>query len=182
MRTRKHLYLDELADRYDSEKKMVNSKPKMFKAATCTQMQKLLQAHLKETESHVKSLETVFQSFGEKPRTKKCEATIGLIKEGEQVISENKKWPVINAALISIAQKLEHYEIATYGCLRGWAELLGNQEASDLLQEILVEEKAANHEMSELARSRCNEEALDNSVEVKTKSVATGRKATLLTR
>lgn len=160
MRTLKNLFLDELADRYDAEKRLVIAMPKMIKAATCTHLQKLLQSHLKETERHVKTLEKVFKSFCKKPSLNKCEATIGLLKEGDEVLSDNKGWPVLNAAIISVAQKLEHYEIATYGCLRGWAKLLGNKEASDLLQEILVEEKAANHALSELARSRSNNEAL----------------------
>jgi len=163
MRTLKNLFLDELADRYDAEKRLVIAMPKMIKAATCTHLQKLLQAHLKETERHVKTLEKVFKSFGEKPRANKCEATIGLLKEGDEVASDNKGWPVLNAALISVAQKLDHYEIATYGCLRGWARLLGNKEAAGLLQEVLVEEKAANHALSELARSRSNLEALGES-------------------
>jgi len=160
MRTLKHLFLDELADRYDAEKRLVLAMPKMIKAATCTHLQKLIQSHLKETTGHVKTLEKVFRSFGEKPRVNKCEATIGLLKEGDEVVSDNRGWPVLNAAIISVAQKLEHYEIATYGCLRGWARLLGNKEAAGLLQEILVEEKAANHALSELARDRSNGEAL----------------------
>jgi len=134
--------------------------PARQRRATCTHLQKLIRAHLKETVGHVKTLEKVFRLFGERPRAKKCEATIGLLKEGEEIALSNKGWPVVNAALISVAQKLEHYEIATYGCLRGWARLLGNTEAADLLQAILVVEKAANHELSELARSRSNIEAL----------------------
>jgi len=160
MRTLKNLFLDELADRYDAEKLLVIAMPKMIKAATCTHLQKLIQSHLKETESHVKTLEKVFHSFGEKPRLDRCEATIGLLKEGDEVTSDNRGWPVLNASLISVAQKLKHYEIATYGCLREWAALLGNKEAAGLLQEILVEEKAANRALSELARSRTNNEAL----------------------
>jgi ferritin-like metal-binding protein YciE len=160
MRTLKNLFLDELADRYDAEMRLVIAMPKMIRAATCTHLQELIQAHLNETARHVKTLEKVFQSFGEKPRAKKCEATIGLLKEGDKIALANKGWPVLNAALISVAQKLEHYEIATYGCLRGWAKLLGNEEAAGLLQEVLVEEKAANHALSELARSRTNIEAL----------------------
>lgn len=160
MRTLKDLFLDELADRYDAEKRLVIAMPKMVKAATCTHLQKLIQAHLKETERHVKKLAKVFRAFGKKPRVTKCEATIGLLKEGAEIMADNKGWPVLNAAIISIAQKVEHYEIATYGCLRNWAKLLGNKDAAGLLQEILVEEKAANHELSELARSRSNYEAL----------------------
>jgi ferritin-like metal-binding protein YciE len=160
MRTLKNLFLDELADRYDAEKRLVVAMPKMIKTATCTHLQQLLQSHLKETARHVKTLEKVFRSFGEKPRAKRCEATIGLLKEGDEVASNNRGWPVLNAALISVAQKLEHYEIATYGCLRGWAKLLGNNAAAGVLQQILVEEKAANHALSELARSRSNNDAL----------------------
>ncbi len=160
MRTLKDLFLDELADRYDAEKRMVIALPKMIKTATCAHLRKLFQSHLRETANHVKTIERVFRSFGQKPRLNKCEATIGLLKEGNEIASDNKGWPVLNAAMISVAQKLEHYEIAAYGCLRGWARLLGNQEAAGLLQEILVEEKAANHALSELARSRSNNEAL----------------------
>jgi len=160
MRTLKNLFLDELADRYDAEKLLVIAMPKMIKAATCAHLQKLIRAHLKETESHVKTLEKVFRSFGEKPRLDRCEATIGLLKEGDEIASDNRGWPVLNAALISVAQKLKHYKIATYGCLREWAGLLGNNEAAGLLQEILVQEKAANHELSEWARSHSNNEAL----------------------
>lgn len=162
MRYLKNLFLDELADRYDSEKRLVLAMPTMIRAASCTHLKKLVQAHLKETETHVTKLEKVFRSFGEKPRAKKCEATVGLLKEGDEVAADNKGYPVLNAALISVAQKLEHYEIATYGCLRNWAKLLDNQEAADLLQEILVEEKAANHALSELARARSNPEALSD--------------------
>jgi ferritin-like metal-binding protein YciE len=153
------LFLDELADRYDAEKRLVQALPKMAKAATCTHLQKLIQSHLKETESHVKKLEKVFKCFGEKAKAKKCEATIGLLKEGDQIADDFKGSPAINAALISVAQKVEHYEIASYGCLREWAGLLGNKEAGGLLQEILIEEKAANHSLSELARFKSNDEA-----------------------
>jgi ferritin-like metal-binding protein YciE len=163
MRTLKNLFMDELADRYDAEKRLVIAMPKMIEAATCTHLQKLIHAHLKETVRHVKSLEKVFRLFGETPRARRCEATIGLLKECDEIAVANKGWPVLNAALVSVAQKLEHYEIATYGCLRGWAKLLGKTEAAGLLQAILVEEKAANHALSELARSRSNIEALSES-------------------
>jgi ferritin-like metal-binding protein YciE len=177
MRTLKHLFFDELADRYDAEKRLVIAMPKMIKAATCAHLQKLLRSHLKETERHVKTLEKVFRSFGEKPRLNKCEATIGLLEEGDEIAADNKGWPVLNAALISVAQKLEHYEIATYGCLRGWARLLGNKEAAGFLQEILVEEKAANHALSELARSRSNIEALGDGAATDFCGVGNGAKS-----
>ena len=95
--------MDELADRYDAEKRLAIAMPKMIRAATCTHLQELIQAHLKETARHVKTLEKVFRSFGEKPRTKKCEATIGLLKEGDEIAVANKGWPVLNAALTGFA-------------------------------------------------------------------------------
>jgi len=160
MNALKNLFLEELADRYDAEKRLVRAMPKMVKNATCKHLQKLIQSHFKETEGHVKKLETVFDSFDAKVTAKKCEATIGLLKEGDEIAADFKGSPAINAALISVAQKLEHYEIASYGCLREWAKLLGNKEASGLLQEILDEEKAANQSFITLARSHGNKEAL----------------------
>jgi ferritin-like metal-binding protein YciE len=156
----KQLFLTELADRYDSEKRLVSAMAKMAKAATCKHLEKLIRFHLKETERHVKQLECVFKSFDEKAKTRKCEATIGLLKEGADMAAEFKKTTAINAALVSVAQKIEHYEIAAYGCLRAWAELLGNKEAADLLESILAEEKAANESLIELARTHSNREAL----------------------
>jgi len=161
MRTLKDLFFDELADRYDSEKRLVIAMPKMIKNATSARLQKLIEGHLMETERQVVKLERVFKLFGVKPALNKCEATIGLLTEGAEVMSDNKGWPVLNAGIISVAQKIEHYEIASYGCLREWAMLLGNKPASALLKEILGEEKAANEALVELARANCNIEALE---------------------
>lgn len=159
MSTLRSQFLNQLADRYDAEQRLVVAMPKMIKAATCTHLRELLQSHLQSTARHVQALEKVFRSFDEKPRASKCGATIGFLKAGDEVASDNKGWPVLNAALISVAQRLEHYEIAAYGCLRGWAKLLGNTEAAEILQEILVEEQATNHALSELARSRSDNDA-----------------------
>lgn len=179
MRTLKHLFLDELADRYDAEKRLVVAMPKMVKAATCTHLQKLFQSHLKETEGHVKQLEKVFKSFDEKPRAKKCEATVGLLKEGDEIMADNKGFPAVNAALISVAQKIEHYEIATYGCLREWAAVLGNKDAAVILKEMLDEEKAANQSLIELACSRTNREALAECATSPSGNATAGAKAAL---
>jgi ferritin-like metal-binding protein YciE len=160
MRTLKDLFFDELADRYDGEKRLVIAMPKMIKISTSARLRKLIEGHLMETERHVTKLEKVFKLFGEKPCLNKCEATIGMLAEGAEVASDNKGSVVINAAVISVAQKIEHYEIASYGCLREWAMLLGNKPAAALLKEILGEEKAANQALIELARSSCNNEAL----------------------
>jgi ferritin-like metal-binding protein YciE len=161
MRTLKDLFLDELADRYDSEKRLVIAMPKMIKTATCPRLQKLIESHLMETERQVAKLETVFKLFGEKPSLNKCDATVGLLAEGAEVAADNKDSPVINAALISVAQKIEHYEISSYGSLREWAAILGNKAAAALLKEILGEEKAANQALTDLALSHCNLQALN---------------------
>jgi ferritin-like metal-binding protein YciE len=161
MKTLNDLFLNELADMYDAERRIVKALPKMAKAATCPDLKKAIQGHLKETEGHVRKLEQVFRSFDRKAKGQTCEATVGLLEEGDEIAAEFKGSPAINAALISAAQKVEHYEMASYGCLHEWAGLLGNREATSLLQQILDEEKAANRSLTELARASSNEEALD---------------------
>jgi len=165
MKTLKNLFLDELADMYDAERRIVKALPKMAKAATCEDLKAAIQSHLKETEGHVKKLEQVFQSFGQKAKGQTCEATVGLLEEGDEIAAEFKGSPAINAALISAAQKVEHYEMASYGCLHEWAGLLGNQKAARVLEEILDEEKGANETLTELARASSNEEALGEAEE-----------------
>ncbi len=165
MKTLNELFLDELADIYDAECQLVKALPKMAKAATCTHLQTAIVAHLEETKGHVTKLEQVFECFDKKAKGKTCEATAGLLEEADEIAADFKGSPAINAALIAAAQKVEHYEIASYGCLREWAGVLGQQEAADLLEEILNEEKAANESLTELARERNNEEALGESEE-----------------
>ena len=157
---------------YDAERRIVKALPKVAKAATCDDLKRAIQSHLKETEGHVTKLEQVFQSFDEKAKGQKCEATVGLLEEGDEIAADFKGSPAINAALISAAQKVEHYEMASYGCLHEWAGLLGNTEAAGLLQEILNEEKAANESLTELARASSNEEALGESDEKGLEEVA----------
>jgi ferritin-like metal-binding protein YciE len=132
----------------------------MAKAATCDKLKKAILAHLKETEGHVKKLEEVFQSFDEKAKGTTCKVTVGLLEEGDELAADFKGSPAINAALISAGQRIEHHEMASYGCLHEWAGLLGNQEAASLLQEILDDERAANETLIELARTSANREAL----------------------
>jgi len=167
MKTLKELFLGELADMYDAEHQLVKALPKMAKAATCTHLQKAILSHLKETEGHVTKLEQVFECFDVKPKGKTCEATKGLLEEGDEIAEDFKGSPAINAALICAAQKVEHYEIASYGCLHEWAGLLGNDDAAAFLLEILDEEKAADEALTALARSSSNDEALDESDEEK---------------
>jgi len=156
MKTLRNLFMDELADMYDAERRLVKALPKMAKAATCPDLRKAILSHWKETQGHVRKLEQVFKSFDAKARGQTCEATVGLLEEGDEIAADFKGSPAINAALISAAQKVEHYEIASYGCLHEWAGVLGNNEAASLLEEILDEEKAANESLTELARKRSN--------------------------
>ena len=174
MKTLKNLFLDELADIYDAERRTVKALPKMAKAATCEKLKKAILFHLKETEGHVTKLEQVFQLFDEPAKGKTCEATVGLLKEGDEIASDFKGSPAINAALISAAQKVEHHEMASYGALHAWARLLGNKEAADLLLEILGEEKAANDALTALARASSNKEALGESDEKGLEETADG--------
>jgi ferritin-like metal-binding protein YciE len=169
MKLLRDLFLDELADIYDAERRIVKALPKLARAATCADLKKVMLAHLKETEGHVKKLEQVFQSFDERAKGKICEATIGLLAEGDEIAADFRGSPAIDAALISAAQKVEHYEMASYGCLHEWAGLLGNHKAASLLQEILDEEKAANEKLTELARASSNDEALTRSDKIATK-------------
>lgn len=160
MKHLKDIFLDELADIYDAEHRIVKALPKMIKAATCEDLKKALQSHLKETEGHVTKVEKVFAAFDEKAKAKKCDATVGLLEEGDEIAKDNKGQPTLNAAIISACQKVEHYEVASYGCLHAWAQKLGNKKAAGILEEILGEEKAANDKLTELSDAS-NDEAVE---------------------
>jgi len=160
MKALKDLFLEELADMYDAEHRILKALPKLAKEATCEKLKNAFLSHLEETKGHINKLENVFATFDEKPAGKKCLATVGLLAEGDQIAADNKGEETINAALISAGQKVEHYEIASYGCLREWAGLLGKKDAVKELQKILDEEKAANETLVKLARSGSNQEAL----------------------
>jgi len=159
MKTLQDLFLDSLADIYYAENQLVKALPKMAEAATDEGLREAFTAHLAETEGHVQKVEQIFELFGESPKSKKCPAIVGIIKEAEEIISENKKSPTLNAALIFAGQKAEHYEIASYGGLREWARQLDNEEAAELLEEILEEEKTADSKLTTLAEDHCNETA-----------------------
>jgi ferritin-like metal-binding protein YciE len=171
MKLLKELFLDELADMYDAERRVVKALPKMAKAATCPKLKSALLAHLKETEGHVLKLEQVFESFDEKAKGTTCKVTVGLLEEGDEIAGDLKGSPAINAGLISAAQKVEHHEMAAYGCLHEWAGLLGNEAAAGLLEEILGEEKAANDTLTKLALAGSNQEALGASDEKQSEEV-----------
>lgn len=170
MKTLQDLFFNELSDIYDAEHRIAKALPKMVKAATSPSLKKALELHLKQTQGHAKKVEEVFASFDRKAKSKTCEATVGLLKEGEEMAASFAGSPAINAALIATAQKVEHYEMATYGCLHEWANLLGNKKAAALLQEILNEEGATNKELTALARASSNEDAMAEPVKIKAKN------------
>lgn len=164
MKTLEDLFLNELADMYDAEHRILKALPKMAKAATCSELKKAFQSHLEESGMHVKMLGQIFESLGKPAKGKKCEAIVGLLKEGDELVAEFKGTPALDAALIAAAQKVEHYEIASHGCLHQWAETLGHQTACDLLGQILKEEKGANDALNELAHTSVNAKAMGEPV------------------
>jgi ferritin-like metal-binding protein YciE len=147
------LFREELEDLYDAEKQIVQALPKMAEAASSEELSSAFQDHLEQTKEQVKRLEKIFKTLGVKPQGKTCEGMQGLIKEGQRMISEIPKSPVLDAGLIGAAQKIEHYEISGYGTVRTMAEMLGQQDAADLLEETLEEEKTTDETLTEIAES-----------------------------
>jgi ferritin-like metal-binding protein YciE len=145
-----------LADMYYCEQQLEKALPKMAKAATHDDLKQAFESHLTETHGHVEKLEQVFEIFGQKAKAKRCPAILGIIDEAEELISDNKKSPTINAALILGGQKAEHYEIASYGTMREWARQLQHEDAADLLGDILAQEKAADTKLTKLAKEHSN--------------------------
>src|SRR5438046_5529827 len=131
MSTLRETFIEELSDIYDAEKQLVKALPKMAKAAQNEQLKQGVEEHLEQTQEHVQRLEQVFEHFGQKVKGKRCPAMAGLIEEAQELIKEDAG----DAALIAAAQKVEHYEIATYGSLKSWAEFLDENDAVDLLDE-----------------------------------------------
>jgi ferritin-like metal-binding protein YciE len=148
-----------LKDVYDAEKQLVKALPKMAKASTSEKLQAGFEEHLRQTEGHVERLETIFKSLGVAAKGTKCAAMKGLVEEGSEMISEHAEDAVKDAGLIMAAQKVEHYEIATYGTLVTFAELLGQSEARELLEQTLQEEKETDEKLTDLAESEINVEA-----------------------
>ena len=154
---------DGLKDIYWAEKALTKALPKLAKNATASKLIHAFESHLKETEEHVTRLEKIFESLGLKAVAKKCDAMAGLLEEAEGIIEETKVGDVRDAAMISAAQKVEHYEIATYGTLRVYAVTLGETKAALLLAKTLEEEKNADVKLTEIAVSHINVDAAHES-------------------
>jgi ferritin-like metal-binding protein YciE len=153
------LFHDTLKDVYFAEKKILTALPKMMKAAQNEDLKAAFEKHLGETEGQVERLEQVFSIIEEKPQGKTCDAIMGIVKEGEGIIEEYKNSPALDAGLLAVAQAVEHYEISRYGTLKAWAEELGHEDAANLLDETLEEEKDTDAALSELAESVINQQA-----------------------
>jgi ferritin-like metal-binding protein YciE len=156
----KELYLDELKDLYSAENQLVKALPKMARAATSEDLKAGFEEHLKQTEEHVRRLEKIFKALGDSPEGKKCKGMEGLIKEGSEMIDEDPGDEELDAGLIAAAQRVEHYEIAGYGCVATYAKILGEDEAVTVLRRTLEEEKTTDKKLTSLAEN-INIEAAD---------------------
>jgi len=145
------LYVEQLRDLYDAENQLIKALPKMAKAASSPELRVAFEEHLEQTKEQAQRIETIFEGMGEKVKGQKCKAMEGLIKEGSEVIEEDMSEGVKDAALIVAAQRVEHYEMAGYGCVRTYAKLLGEPDAASLLEKTLEEEKQADELLGGIA-------------------------------
>ncbi len=153
------LYLSELRDLYSAEEQIVKALPKVIEKTTSPELRQALENHLEETRGHVARLEQVFQMHGEEAKAQKCKGMQGVLAEGDEVIGKDANPDVRDAAIISACQRVEHYEIAAYGCVRTYAEQMGHDRAAALLQETLDEEMAADEKLTDIAANRVNIQA-----------------------
>jgi len=160
LKTMDDLFVHELRDLLSAENQLVKALPKMAKAASSPELKKGFEDHLQETKNQVQRLEDILEQLEVSGRGKKCKAMEGLIEEGKEVVDEDADPRVKDAALIAAAQRVEHYEIAGYGTAKAFAKILGHEEAVELLNETLEEEKAADAKLNELAESEINMEAV----------------------
>ena len=156
-------FVDELRDTYDAERQLTKALAKLAKAATAPELQEAFQSHLGETQEQIQRLEQVFEALEEKVRGKHCDGIAGIIEEGKSIMEEDFDGATMDACLIAAGQRAEHYEMAAYGTLVAWARVLGHDEAAELLQQTLDEEKAADDKLSGLAEGGINQSAADAS-------------------
>ena len=151
--TLRELYVAELRDLFDAENRLVQALLKMAEAADSAELREAFAEHLEQTKTHVERLRQILESLGEQPAGKKCAGMVGLLQEGDDLMDKDFANGVKDAALISAAQRVEHYEIAAYGCVKSWAGLLGESTAEDLLETSLEEEKETDEKLTELSES-----------------------------
>jgi ferritin-like metal-binding protein YciE len=159
--TLQDLFIDELRDAYDAERQLTRALPRLAKASSSAALQDAFESHLEETKGHLDRLERVFEMLGEKVQGTHCEGMTGLVDEGRAILDEDLDEFSTDAGLIAAAQRVEHYEMAAYGALVAWARIMELNEAADLLQTTLDEEKAADEKLSSLAEGGINQQAAD---------------------
>jgi ferritin-like metal-binding protein YciE len=159
------LFMGELQEVYDAENQLVQALPKMMEKAESEELKSAFRRHLDQTENHVRRIEQAFQSVGEEPNRRSCKGMAALIDEGELIAAEFEGNTALDAGLIAAAQKVEHYEIASYGCLCTWAKESGLTQALDLLKQNLSEEKETDEKLTHLATSRFNLQAAEHDTE-----------------
>lgn len=157
------LFVEELRDLHSAERQIIKALPRIAKAAQSPGLRQALERHLTQTQAQLERLDRIFAELGEKGTGKKCVGMEGLIEEGKEILEQDGDPAVIDAALITAAQKMEHYEIAAYGCVRNYADLLGYSAAAKLLQQTLDEEEAADEKLTQLAESGVNQAAMAGS-------------------
>jgi len=153
------LFLDELADVYNAEQQLTKALPKLAKAAESDELREAIEEHLQETEEHISRIEQVAESLDETLKRKTCYAMKGLIEEGDDIVKEQKNSTALDAGIIAACQKVEHYEIASYGTLCAWAEQMGHDDALQLLRETEEEESAADEKLTDIAENIANQRA-----------------------
>jgi ferritin-like metal-binding protein YciE len=153
------LFLEELADVYSAEQQLVKALPKLAQAAESGELREAFETHLQETRQQISRLEQAAETLGESIKRKTCKGMQGIIAEGEETLKEHKGSSALDAALIAAAQKVEHYEIASYGTICTWAEQMGHDEALELLQENLNEEEQTDQKLTQIAESSANQRA-----------------------
>ena len=153
------LLLHEVQDMYHAEKQLVKALPDVAEQATSPELKSAIEEHLQQTKVHVNRLERIFEMLGQEPKATKCKAMKGILDEGEDTITEKGSPETLDAAIIMSAQKVEHYEIAAYGGLATWADMLGRQDVKQLIGQTLDEEKAADQKLTTIAENSANQEA-----------------------
>ena len=153
------LWVEELRDIYNAENQLLKALPKMAKKASAPELKQAFQEHLDQTKEHVERLEEIFEKLDKKPAGKTCKAMKGLLEEGSELLEEEGEESVLDAGIIAAAQKVEHYEIASYGAVRAWANMLGEEDAAEILQQTLDEEGETDKRLTELAEEIVNVEA-----------------------
>lgn len=155
------LFLDTLKDIYYAEKQILRTLPKMAKAADSDELRKCFETHKEQTQGQIERLDEIFETLGKRSQGKTCDAIIGIIEEGKEIMEEYEGSPALDAGLLSSAQAIEHYEITRYGTLKAWAEKLGMPQVAALLDATLTEEKQTDQLLTKVAEQAINAEAMD---------------------